>query len=307
MGGFTPATSDVQPPLPSGIATFLVGNGPEGICFDGTDIWVANYGDHTITQLDEYSGCILGTYAIPSGANDICYGVGSLWIPGQFTMQVTNVHIDGSIASLFPADVLSGMSEIVFDGTNLWTCGVGINASGIVTKYDTSGNELGSCTIVVSPTNSIYCVGLYYDGATSIWVTDSLGHNLSQIDMGSCTVIHQYALGPAFDGSHYGVYGDGTYLYCTTQSTAVYKVLASTGAIASAFTIPSGRSLGCYVNGTNLFVSDEDGAQVFQLSATDGSLLGTFPVGPTPWNMCMANGHLWVINFGSQSVSRIVF
>lgn len=71
MGGFALATNYA---LPAGTATFLVENSPEGICFDGTNIWVANYGDQTITKLDEYSGRTLGTYAVAGGPGDICYG-----------------------------------------------------------------------------------------------------------------------------------------------------------------------------------------------------------------------------------------
>jgi streptogramin lyase len=155
MGGFALATNYA---LPAGTATFLVENSPEGICFDGTNIWVANYGDQTITKLDEYSGRTLGTYAVAGGPGDICYGAGSLWIPRQSVMQITQANVDGTIVSVFPIDSSGGASEIVFDGTNLWACGEDSSGtSGIVTKYNVSGTKLGSCTVVSLPTSSVYC------------------------------------------------------------------------------------------------------------------------------------------------------
>ncbi len=33
------------------VATMRVGQQPEGLAFDGTDIWVANGGDNTVTKL----------------------------------------------------------------------------------------------------------------------------------------------------------------------------------------------------------------------------------------------------------------
>ena len=50
---------------------FLVGRWPRGICSDGENIWVANYGDDTITKLRATDGTNLGTYAAGNTPIDI--------------------------------------------------------------------------------------------------------------------------------------------------------------------------------------------------------------------------------------------
>ena len=32
------------------LGTFAVGTGPNGVAFDGENVWVANYGNNTVTQ-----------------------------------------------------------------------------------------------------------------------------------------------------------------------------------------------------------------------------------------------------------------
>src|SRR6266566_6445486 len=44
------------------ITTFKVGGFPSGAAFDGANIWVANYGDGTVTKLRGNNGAVLGTF-----------------------------------------------------------------------------------------------------------------------------------------------------------------------------------------------------------------------------------------------------
>ena len=41
---------------------FPVGSQPYGICFDGANIWTANFGDGTVTKLRASDGQVLGTF-----------------------------------------------------------------------------------------------------------------------------------------------------------------------------------------------------------------------------------------------------
>src|ERR1700730_2367153 len=44
--------------------SFAVGDEPRGVCFDGANIWVANYGSGTVTKLQANDGTVLGTYSV---------------------------------------------------------------------------------------------------------------------------------------------------------------------------------------------------------------------------------------------------
>src|SRR5678816_1872200 len=42
--------------------TFRVGNGPLGMAFDGTNLWIANFNGDNVTKLQPSTGKILGTF-----------------------------------------------------------------------------------------------------------------------------------------------------------------------------------------------------------------------------------------------------
>src|SRR5580692_11987163 len=71
--GATPANAPSQNPLKIALlkwyganttTNFAVGKQPRGVCFDGANIWVANYGDGTVTKLRTSDGALLGTFAV---------------------------------------------------------------------------------------------------------------------------------------------------------------------------------------------------------------------------------------------------
>jgi hypothetical protein len=61
---------------------FAVGSNPEGVAFDGTDIWVANYSSGTVTKLQASTGKVLGTFAVP-GAFDVAFDGANIWVTDQ--------------------------------------------------------------------------------------------------------------------------------------------------------------------------------------------------------------------------------
>ena len=51
------------------ITRFAVGIHPAQMAFDGTNIWVANYGSNTVTKLQANDGKVAGTFSV--GANPL--------------------------------------------------------------------------------------------------------------------------------------------------------------------------------------------------------------------------------------------
>jgi len=43
---------------------FPVGKEPEGVAFDGANIWTANFGDGTVSKVRASDGAILGTFTV---------------------------------------------------------------------------------------------------------------------------------------------------------------------------------------------------------------------------------------------------
>ena len=46
------------------LGTFAVNRGPQGVAFDGANIWVTNSGSNDVTKLRASDGAVLGTFPV---------------------------------------------------------------------------------------------------------------------------------------------------------------------------------------------------------------------------------------------------
>jgi DNA-binding beta-propeller fold protein YncE len=63
--------------------------------------------------------------------------------------------------------------------------------------------------------------------------------------------------------------------------------------------------MGIAFDGTNVWVANQSGNTVTELSATDGSLLGTFKVGSVPQGVAFDGVNIWVVNLVGNTVSKL--
>ena len=73
----------------AGIA-YAVGSHPYGICFDGTNIWVATYGNN-VTKLKASDGSLVGTYDVGWLHFDICFDGANIWVANYGNDTVTKL------------------------------------------------------------------------------------------------------------------------------------------------------------------------------------------------------------------------
>lgn len=73
------------------VARFPVGNQPYGICFDGANIWVANYADATVSKLRASDGATLGTFTVGFGPYGVAFDGANVWF----------ADLDGNAVSKF--------------------------------------------------------------------------------------------------------------------------------------------------------------------------------------------------------------
>ncbi|MBM3663279.1 MAG: YncE family protein [Actinobacteria bacterium] len=103
-----------------------VGDGPRGVAFDGTSIWVANRLSDNVTRIDAATGTVIGT---PVTAGDGPYGITfdgtRVWVTNELADTVT--AIDAATATVIGTPIAVGDSprSISVDGTNLWVANRG--------------------------------------------------------------------------------------------------------------------------------------------------------------------------------------
>lgn len=128
---------------------FAVGNEPEGVAFDGANIWVANFSDGTVTKLQANDGTVLGTYTVGAGTQP--YGVtfdgANIWVSSISSATVTKLQAStGKILGTFSVGTFnSPPGFMTFDGANIWVP----NGQDNLTKLRASdGKNLGTFTVV---------------------------------------------------------------------------------------------------------------------------------------------------------------
>lgn len=275
-------------------ATFAVGNHPEGMAFDGTDLWIANSADNSVTKLRASDGAVLGTFTALGGGtvpDAVAFDGANIWVTDGNSAEVTELRAsDGALLANEP--VGNGPQGIAFDGRNVW---VANNSDGTVTRL-----------LTVSPfTSTTFTVGGYpyaiaIDGA-NIWVASSAYNVVTELRASDGEVLNTVRIGSASEGIAF----DGANLWVTDfASKQVTKVRASDGTILGTYNVGNNPD-GVAFDGANIWVANQADNTVSELRASDGKSLGTYSVGSLPWAVAFDGANVWITNFLGNSVSKL--
>lgn len=224
-------------------------NGPSGITTDGTNLFVADYFNHTIRKI-----------VIATGAVSTLAGIAGS--PGS---------LDGAGTSAmfyFPYGITT-------DGTNLYVTEYGnhtvrkvVISTGIVTTLAGTPDNPGSEDGIGMAAKFYLPSGITTDG-TNLFVADALNNTIRKmvIASGEVTTIAGSAGASGFsDGTgstarfYYplGITTDGTYLFITDyHNDAIRKVVIATGEVTTL--ARSVRGSGITTDGMNLFIANGNG------------------------------------------------
>lgn len=270
--------------------SFPVGSNPTGVAFDGTNIWVANYGSNNVTKLRASDGANLGTFTVGDNPVAIAFDGANIWTANENSNNVTKLRVsDGVNLGTFAVGTFP--QGIAFDGANIW---VSNNSSNNVTKLRTSdGANLGTFTVGSGPR------GVVFDGA-NIWVANAGSGNITKLRASDGEPINTYTVnvfsfGIAFDGENIWVSSTG----------GITKLRASDGANLGVF--GNGTS-GIAFDGVNIWHTHQapGGGRITKLRANDGVNLGTFNSGGnSPWGVAFDGTNIWVVNSSSNNITRL--
>ena len=85
------------------VGTYGVGRNPAGIAFDGTNIWVTNHFDFSITLLRASDGKKLALIPAGAGNTGMVFDGRSMWVANSADGTVMKLKPkDGSILGTFP-------------------------------------------------------------------------------------------------------------------------------------------------------------------------------------------------------------
>ena len=159
-----------------------VGTTPRLVACDGTDMWVANFGNATVTRIRASDGRFLETWTSAGAAWEPIAAMGAVFVTGN-TNPGNLYRIDPAAT---PGDVTTVASSlgsspagIAFDGGRFWTA----NAGGTVSIVTPKATIPWTVTTVTAGFSVPF--GALYDGS-NVWVTDAYVPCEARLQRGRC-------------------------------------------------------------------------------------------------------------------------
>ena len=106
------------------LGAFPVGANPQGICFDGTNMWItAAFGDN-VNKLRASDGAVLGTFAVGMEPIFAAFDGANIWVANEGSGTATKLRAsDGALLGTFTVGTTP--RGVAFDGTNVWVTNSG--------------------------------------------------------------------------------------------------------------------------------------------------------------------------------------
>jgi YVTN family beta-propeller protein len=267
----------------------LVGVTPQLVASDGEDLWVANFGDNSVSHMRGRDIAHLETVTGITHPFGILVArrflvVTGLTTPGSvYWLDITFNPV--SVEEVTNGLVPSAPASIAFDGVKVWTANFGGSVSILTPDFSPHWGVTNVFTGFTSPQ------GILFDGS-NMWVTDTANGLLKLGPAGEVLQTVTVGSGPGlavFDGTNIWV--------PNSASNTVSVVRAATGVVIATL---SGNGLNgpfqAAFDGQRILVTNPGGDSVSLWKATDLTPIGSFSPGPgtAPFGACSDGTHFWV-------------
>ncbi|HZS18529.1 MAG TPA: hypothetical protein VFA51_11420 [Candidatus Udaeobacter sp.] len=170
--------------------SFSVGIYPQAMAFDGANIWVTSGQSQYITKLRASDGTLLGTFPVGTITVGATFDGTYVWLAnwGYGANSLTRVRLDGSVEGVYPIGP-HGPYSLMFDGTNIWVSTleshvIKMRASDGVVLGDYSTTTGSSpCLHLAFDGANVWVTNNYYNTVSKLRATDgellgtfSVGH-----------------------------------------------------------------------------------------------------------------------------------
>jgi len=71
--------------------TYSVGQFPSALAFDGTNIWVANNNDNSVSKLLASTGATVGMFTVGVWPDGVAFDGTNIWVVNEFSNSVTKI------------------------------------------------------------------------------------------------------------------------------------------------------------------------------------------------------------------------
>lgn len=255
---------------------------------DGTNVWVTSWSTATVQKINIVTNAITSV-AVGNNPATIAFDGSAIWVANNGSNTVSKVNPTTN-AVLATVAVAARPYGITFDGTSIWVASM----SGTVSRIDTATNAV-TATITVTGNPSMISAG-----AGAVWVS-RLSGVVTRIDTTTNTIVADITVG----SSPYWSLYDGAVLWVANYGTnTLSRISPSTNTVIGTVTVGN-QPFGMAFDGTRLWVALASASQVVSVNTSTSVVGAPVAVGTTPYGVVFT-GNLWVMNYSSSTVSKLV-
>jgi DNA-binding beta-propeller fold protein YncE/outer membrane protein OmpA-like peptidoglycan-associated protein len=283
------------------IATGSWPAGPTSISSDGTDVWVADDTDNTVSEYDASTSALLQTIPVGDDPVSISSDGEYVWVvnAGDDTITVLNAS-DGSYAfnsGTSPIPDPDGPLSVMSDGIHVWIT----NTDNTITVLNAQDGTYAYNTDASPIADGDGPVGVSSDGV-HVWIYNS-DNTITVLDANT----GDYAFGtdvtpiPDPDGPD-GVTSDGTYAWFSNLDGTVTVLNAFDGSYAfgtgtTPIALPQSCADGISSNETDVWVISQCSDSATELNEVNASIIQTVALDYQPIAVSLDdNGDVWISN-----------
>jgi hypothetical protein len=280
-----------------------IGENPQLVEFDGTDLWVAGFVSNTVMRIRPSDGKLLDTWTGATRAHGILCAMGKIFITGRTatgSLYMIDPTQPAGIVSTLNNSLGSFPTSIAFDGSQIWTANNGGSVS-IVSTNPTSVNTVSTGFNQIS--------GIVFDG-TDIWVTDQTSDTLLRLNedgsISQTINVENSPAYPVFDGTNIWVPN------AFSHSVTVVRVKDTAGnPLSSAVVLATltGNGLNepytAAFDGEHILIASR-GNSLSLWKAVDLTPLGFLSPGPntSPYGACSDGLNFWITLQNMDKLAR---
>jgi hypothetical protein len=280
-----------------------VGDNPNDVEFDGTDLWVANYNSGTVMRIRPSDGKLLDTWTGATKANHILAAMGRIFVTGStfpgslYMIDPTQPACD---VTTLTSDLGSEPRGIAFDGSRIW-----------VASYNGSVSivSLNPISVTTVSTGFFQPFGILFDG-THIWVTDAGHHTLFRLNangsIAQTITVASVPTYPVFDGTNIWVPDYSESVTVVRVKDAAGKPVATPFVLATLTGNGLRQPITAAFDGERILVTNFVGNSVSLWKAADLTPLGFVSVGDStlPAGACSDGLNFWITLLNSDKLAR---
>ena len=277
-----------------------VGDSPQLVEFDGTDLWVSHAASDSVMRIRPSDGKLLDTWTGATDGSGIVAAMGKIFITGSTnpgSLYMIDPTQPAGLVTTLTNSLGDGASGIAFDGSRLWTANFG--SVSIVSLNPTS--------VTTVTAGFSFPQGILYDGS-HIWVADNNAGSLFKLNSDG-SIAQTINLG----GSPFFPVFDGTNIWVPSTSVKVVRVKDAQGnPLTTPFVLATLTGNGLLMpftaafDGERILVTNLAGSSVSLWKAADLTPLGTFSTGngTSPVGACSDGLNFWIVLNATDKLAR---